>query len=79
MCALSWLQGHEIAEREGLDVPVLDAETQAQCKGRTGGFDIFMDVMFWLDIILTFRTGVIDNRQVRMPYAHVPKSNTVRS
>lgn len=61
---LQLLQAQAIAQQEGLESPVLDSATQAQCKGSAGGFQFFMDVMFWIDIILTFRTGVIDNRQV---------------
>jgi hypothetical protein len=71
----SLVQGQSRTDPEGKFAPaVLDAETQAQCKGSVGGgFSIFMDVMFWLDILLTFRTGVIDNRQVCILKAQVPQ------
>ena len=33
-------------------------------SGTWTGKEIAVDVIFWIDIILTFRTGYIDNRQV---------------
>lgn len=65
------MQEQAIAEQAGLDAPILDSATQAECKGRIGGFAIFMDLMFWIDIVLTFRTGVIDNRQVLFTYQSI--------
>lgn len=55
------MQAQAIAEQAGVEAPELATD---QCTGSAGGFEIFMDVMFWVDIVLTFRTGVIDNRQV---------------
>jgi hypothetical protein len=46
----------------------------ARCDVAWSGVQVAMDVLFWIDIGLTFRTGFIDARQVSPERAYISSS-----
>lgn len=60
----SWLLHHNQCMQDSTELST-DGETPKMCTGGSWSpMMIFSDVMFWLDIALSFRTGVIDSKQI---------------